>query len=99
MSVALAEILKASLDRNSNVIQDEESDPEPEMEPWVDIQRSTFTNWANDKLRMKDVVLTDIRKVRGFRAVNSISLYSKYAPSMAIYSSTLKLYSKRLCQT
>lgn len=31
------------------------------LDGWVRIQHSTFTNWANDKLRPMDVTLDDLR--------------------------------------
>ena len=74
MAVALAEILKASVkDRKKGegagpLLQDDSEDDsdledEPEMEPWVTIQRSTFTNWVGDKLSSVEIQSKDIRKV------------------------------------
>lgn len=32
------------------------------MEPWVQIQQNTFTNWINDKLKLFDIEVQDIRR-------------------------------------
>ena len=38
----------------------EDADDKP-LDGWVKIQHSTFTNWANDKLRSLGIILTDLR--------------------------------------
>ena len=43
-------------------MSDNESDTEVEPEPWVRIQKDTFTNWSNEKLRTLDLSIEDIRK-------------------------------------
>ena len=40
---------------------DGDSDPEPELEPWVLIQQNTFTNWMNDKLRPRSMEVENLR--------------------------------------
>ena len=43
-------------------MSDNESDQEVEPEPWVRIQKDTFSNWSNEKLRVLDLAIEDIRK-------------------------------------
>ena len=41
---------------------DEENNNDLKVEPWVEIQQNTFTNWMNDKLKTFDLEVHDLRK-------------------------------------
>ena len=41
---------------------DNESETEVEPEAWVKIQKDTFGNWVNDKLRVLDLEVNDLKK-------------------------------------
>ena len=40
---------------------EKENEPEKDPEPWVVIQKNTFTNWTNDKLKEKDLEVNDLK--------------------------------------
>lgn len=42
--------------------ENSDSDEEPALENWVKIQQSTFSNWMNDKLRVHDLEVRNLRK-------------------------------------
>lgn len=43
-------------------MSDSDSEPQDgESQPWITIQKDTFTNWVNDKLTEEEVTIKDIR--------------------------------------